>query len=139
MTSGLRKTHKIIWLLLALIVPVLIISSVMDYKELFLTDADLVVGSMYANQQTILENENLTINFDKQSGKNRLELILKRPLKNPSAVVFATTADNPKGRYLGSLDKKGIYNFNLQKMDKGIRIYDGIKKADIIDIDLLWD
>ena len=136
MTSGLRKAHKIIWIVLVLIVPVLIVFSVTGIKEPLLTDSDLVLSNYETANQSILEDEHFSISLKVEKTVNKLQIILKRPLKSASAVVFGISSKANKEEYLGTIDRKGVYTFNLRKATKGIRIYDGLKEIEILNIKL---
>jgi len=135
MTSGLRKTHKIIWLLLIIAIPILLILSVNSIKEPLLTDSDISTSETIG-QRTVLENENFLISIKEQETSNALQIILKKPLKSASSIVYGVTPNNEDGAYLGILDKKGIYTFDVDKSTKSIRVYDEIKKNNIINIAL---
>ncbi len=138
MTSELRKIHKIIWLMLIVVVPILIFLSVLGIEKSLLTDGDLSTEISIQNQHIILENDELTIGLEKQNSAYKLRVILKRPLKSPAPIIYGTSSTNTD-IYLGVLDKKGIYTFNVERSLTGIKIYDGLKKEDIIKIEQLWD
>ncbi|WP_298309786.1 hypothetical protein [uncultured Aquimarina sp.] len=133
MTSGLRKTHKMIWLLLIIAIPILLVLSVNSIKEPLLTDSDISTSET-TGQHTVLENENFLISIKEQATSNALQIILKKPLKSASSIVYGVTQNNEDGAYLGVLDKKGIYTFDVDKSTKSIRVYDEIKKNNIINI-----
>lgn len=136
MTSGLRKTHKIIWILLLIIIPVLIMFSIHSIKEPLLTDGDVLISEEVSGQRTILENDSFYISIKEQNSSNALQVILKKPLKTASSIVYGVTSSNGDGKYLGTLSKKGIYKFEVDKSIKSILIYDDIKKNNIINIAL---
>ena len=136
MTFNLRKTHKIVWMLLVILVPVLIVFSILEIKEPLLTDADLVVTKSLAPQKMVFEDVNFRVGVATGEGEDTLQIILKRPLKSASAVVFGITSKGNKQEYLGTIDKKGVYTFRIKKSLKNIKIHDGLKGEDIINIKL---
>ncbi|WP_299443666.1 hypothetical protein [uncultured Aquimarina sp.] len=136
MTSGLRKTHKIIWILLLIAVPVLLMFSIHSIKEPLLTDSDVLISEKVSGQRTVLENDTFYISIKEQNSSNALQVILKKPLKTASSILYGITPSNGDGNYLGTLSKKGIYQFEVDKSTKSIRIYDDIKKNNIINIAL---
>ncbi|WP_299247066.1 hypothetical protein [uncultured Aquimarina sp.] len=136
MTSGLRKTHKIIWIILLITVPVLIMFSIHSIKEPLLTDNDVLLSEKISGQRSVLENDTFYISIKEQNSSNALQVILKKPLKTASSIVYSLTPSNGNGTYLGTLSKKGIYQFEVDKSTRSIRIYDEIKKNNIINITL---
>lgn len=136
MTSGLRTAHKIIWILSIIIIPVLIFLSIQSIKEPFLTDSDTITTSKLSGELMVLENESFLIRIKKQKTHNTLRIILKKPLRSASSIVYGTKSDREGGIYIGTLENKGIYTFEVDKSTKGIRIYDAIKKNDILNIEL---
>ncbi|WP_298544564.1 hypothetical protein [uncultured Aquimarina sp.] len=136
MTSGLRKAHKITWILLLIAVPVLIMFSIHSIKEPLLTDNDVLLSEKISGQRTVLENDTFYISIKEQNSSNALQIILKKPLKTASSIVYSLTPSNGDGTYLGTLSKKGIYQFEVDKSTRSIRIYDEIKKNNIINITL---
>ncbi|MDH7447762.1 hypothetical protein [Aquimarina sp. 2201CG14-23] len=135
MTSGLRKTHKIIWLLLIIVIPILLVLSVNSIKESLLIDGDVTVSET-SGQRTVLDDESFLIGIKELETSNTLQLILKKPLKSASSLVYGVTPSNTDGKYLGTLDKKGVYTFKIDKSIKSIRVYDEIKKNNIVNIEL---
>lgn len=130
MTTPLRKTHKVLWILLAIIMPILIVFSIGSIKNVLLTDNDVIVNS--TSGETLLENQQFTVSVHKTNRIQTLHIVLKTPLKNASSLVYST----PKDVLIGTLTKKGIYAFELPLGSNGIRIYDEIKETDILNIAL---
>lgn len=135
MTSHLRKAHKIIWMLLLVTVPVVMVFAVLETKKPAINDGDLVLSEASLGPLSI-DNENFSVSVQKEGAVEHLQLILKRPLKNPSAVIYGISSEENKEYFIGEIDKKGFYNFELNKSTKKVRIYDAIKKEDIINIEL---
>ncbi|MBG6130069.1 phage terminase large subunit-like protein [Aquimarina sp. EL_43] len=136
MTSGLRKTHKIIWIVLIIIMPVLIVLSIKSIKEPLLTDDDLSLTPILSGQRIVLDDDSFFIGVKEQNSLNALQIILKKPLKSASSLVYGVLPSEKKDTYLGVLDKKGVYMFEIDKQIRSIRIYDEIKKSDIVNIEL---
>ncbi|AXT19122.1 hypothetical protein D7030_14140 [Flavobacteriaceae bacterium AU392] len=140
MTSDLRKVHKIIWIILIIAIPVLIVFSIKSIKEPLFTDSDLKIVSKNNVQNTILDNDSFHISVQgKNTSLNMLNIVVKKPLKSASSIVYGTSSDSGKEIYLGVIDKKGIYTFDIDRSIKGLRIYDDIKKIDISNLKLQWE
>jgi len=135
MTSNLRKAHKLIWIILFLTIPVVMVFAVLEIKKPAINDGDLLLAEAPAGQM-VLDNETFSMSVQKTEESNQLHVILKRPLKNPSAVIYGISSEDKKEYFLGVIDKKGLYNFELRDGLKGIRIHDAIKEEDIINIEL---
>jgi len=135
MTSNLRKAHKLIWIILFLTIPVVLVFAVLEIKKPAINDGDLLLTEAPVGQM-VLDNETFSMSVQKEGESNHLHVILKRPLKNPSAVIYGVSSEDKKEYFLGVIDKKGMYNFELRDGSKGIRIHDAIKEEDIINIEL---
>jgi len=135
MTSSLRKAHKLIWILLFLTIPVVMVFAVLEIKKPAINDGNLVLAEALSGQ-TVLENETFSMSVQKAGKTNQLHVIVKRPLKNPSAVIYGVSSEEKKEYFLGVIDKKGVYSFEMKDSTQGIRIYDAIKEEDIINIEL---
>ncbi|WP_106793291.1 hypothetical protein [Aquimarina sp. Aq78] len=135
MTSGLRKMHKIVWILLIIVMPVLIFLSIKSIKEPLLTDGDVSLTPIRSGQRIVLDDDSFFIGIKEQNSLNALQIILKRPLQSASSLIYGIS-NHKKDTYLGTLDKKGVYTFEIDKKIRSIRIYDEIKKNDIINIEL---
>jgi len=135
MTSNLRKAHKLIWIILFLTIPVVMVFAVLEIKKPAINDGNLVLAEALSGQM-VLENDIFSMSVQKTGETNQLHVIVKRPLKNPSAVIYGISSEDKKGYFLGVIDKKGLYSFEMKDSTKGIRIYDAIKEEDIINIEL---
>ena len=128
MTSGLRKAHKYIWLLLAIAIPVIIIFSI---KDLDVFASNKTVASTYevseAKSLKIFENDIVKTSVF----KNHIEIILKTTLKNPSSVVYEMDGNGNKSGVIGQLTTAGVYNFDIKNQPRGIIIYDSLKQQEI--------
>ena len=128
MTSGQRKAHKYIWLLLAIVIPVVMIFAIKD----------LNIFSSENNTSSILEGSKKVSlkSFENDIIKaalfeSHIEIILKSTLKNTSAVVYEMDKKGNKTIIIGQLTTAGIYNFNINNLPKGIIIYDDLKHVEI--------
>ena len=134
MTSGLRKAHKYIWIVLAILIPIIIGFSVKDLS-IFSAEEHLEIIST-VNSKTILktgENELLKVSVFEKDSMTSVEIILKTPLKHPSLGVFLAK-NNERGHFIGQLNAVGIYNFEVTTIPKGIIVYDDIKETTITKI-----
>ncbi len=136
MTSGLRKMHKTMWIMLIVIVPILIFLSIKSIQQPVLTDSDVSLTAKLSGERAIIDNEYFFMSIDEEEDSNTLKLILKKPLKSASSIVYEENINRQNRTFLGVLDKKGIYTFELNKLTESITIYDEIKKNDIINIKL---
>lgn len=135
MTSNLRKAHKVIWIALAIAVPVLLVFSVLGIQASPLTDAAFREPSQTEEQRQVLDNDDLFIGLT----SNSIQVILKKPLKSPASVAYSVSKTKSEEVYLGTLGKKGIYNFPVDRSVQHIRIYDGLKKDNLLTVTLPWD
>ena len=138
MTNGQRKVHKYIWLGMALILPLLIFMSVRHIKfnsgvAEASSSAELTPNALVVEQDWIR-----TAIVDTKDG-NTLHLRLKKPLKHPSALVYALNDQGQKGDLLGQLQGIGDYEFKINSSFGGILIYDAIKEVEIEKLEFSWD
>lgn len=135
MTRGLRIAHRYIWLMLLIGIPVLIVLAIKGIEEPIFIDADVNI-SPKISKIIALDDDLFFIGIDKRDSINSLEIIIKKPLKNSSATVYGNH-DNDK-TYIGKIDKKGMYKFEVSNRFESITIYDGIKKVEILNQKLKW-
>lgn len=136
MTSGLRKVHKYIWLLLLIIVPVIMFFSIKDL-DIFSSENNAtsqLKGSKKVNLKTF-ENDIVKASVF----ENHIEIILKSTLKNSSSIVYEMGEKGNKSDVLGQLTTAGIYNFVINNLPKGIIIYDELKQVEITKFSFQWD
>jgi len=128
MTSGLRKAHTYIWLLLIIVVPVIMMLSIKDLN-LFASENN-TTSQLSGSKKTSLKSfENDILKMAVYD--NHIEIILKSTLKNSSSVVYEMDEKGNKSAVIGQLTTAGIYNFNSNNLPKGIIIYDDIKQVEI--------
>lgn len=136
MTPILLKTHKYVWILLVLIIPVVLFIVVKDLS-FYSSEAENIV--LISSQDEVIkasENEIIKASVRKDTSQNiRLELVLKTPLKNAAAVVYAVNNTNEKGVVIGQLTTTGSYSFALASPLNGILVYDTLKTELITKLD----
>jgi hypothetical protein len=128
MTSGLRKAHKYIWLLLIIIIPVIMVFSIKGLN-IFSPENNTVSQLEGSKKVSLKTSENNIIKI--AVFENHVEIILKSTLKNSSSVVYVMDEKGNKSSVIGQLTKAGIYNFNINSLPKGIIIYDALKQVEI--------
>lgn len=127
MTSGQRKAHKVIWILIGITLPVLIFFSIrnLDFSEK--KEQIPTEQTKNATYSTSAENDLIKVN----SSANSIQVILKSSLKTSSSVVYTINENGEKGNALGQVSTVGIYDFTIKEKVKGIVIVDKIKEVEI--------
>lgn len=132
MTSGLRKAHKYIWLLLLIIVPVLMFFSIKDlnYSK---PQNDTETSFEFGNYNILMTDENNLLKAVAVKTEHAIELDfeIKTPFKSASSEVYELNENNKKGNYLGMITSAKTYSFELNTNATGILIYDSLKKREI--------
>ena len=136
MTSGLRKAHKYIWLLLIIIVPVMMVFSIKDL-DIFSSDNNTTSQLKGSKKVSLKTSENDIIKAS--VFERHVEIILKSTLKNSSSVVYEMDEKGNKSGVIGQLTTAGIYNFNINILPKGIIVYDDLKDVEITKLSFKWD
>ena len=131
MTSGLRKAHKYIWLLLIIIVPVIMFFSIKDLDFSSSENDSITFETSKKNPLKTTENNLIRVTLYKDS----IEIILKSTLKNASSIVYASKTSRIKKQIIGQLTSAGIYNFSIEKQPISILVYDELKDKLITKID----
>ncbi len=128
-----RKAHKFIWLLLLIIIPTIMFFSI---KDLDLFSSNPNNSSQLSGPKktpiSIFENDIVKASVY----ESKIEIILKKTLKNASSVVYEINSEGKKGQLIGQLTTAGIYDFNIHNLPKGIIIYDDLKQAEITKLSL---
>ena len=138
MTSNLRKAHKVIWLFLIIVVPLALIFSVLGIQASTLTDADISNQRIHT-EAAILDNDQLIISLNQQEKPYSVMMVLKKSLSSPTPVAYAVSSSAKESSPLGAMDTKGMYTFPVDRSVKSIRIYDELKKVELLTVDLPWD
>ena len=131
MTSGQRKAHKIIWLTLGIAVPIFMVFTIkdLDFENIKTNDTSITEESSSKPAKTA-ENELLKADVH----KGHIDIVLKSPLKTPSALLYELNKEGSKGRLLGQLKAVGIYKFNIADIPNGLLVYDPLKELEITKI-----
>lgn len=128
MTSGQRKAHKVLWLLLVIIIPTIIVFAVKDLDIFNLVENEF--ADIESSKKKVLkssENELIKVSLY----ENSIEIILKSALKNSSSVVYGLDDNEKKGQLIGQISNVGIYSFKTSKQLKGIVVFDVLKETEI--------
>ncbi|NER16085.1 hypothetical protein [Spongiivirga citrea] len=131
MTSGQRKAHKYVWLLLVMTIPILMIFAVKDL-DVFSLKEDLK-PKFSATKGTIVktsENKILKASLIKKDSLYSLEVILKKPIKQASLVIESLQAQDG-AKVIGQLSSVGIYKFEVDEVIEAIILKDPLGKEDI--------
>ena len=131
MISGQRKAHYIIWILIAICVPVFMFLSVkgLDFDT---TERESPVTEKVKKGNLLKTSEN---EFMKANVYNdHLEIILKLPLKNASTIVYNTDENGKRLNSVGQITASGIYTFKINDELLGVALYDAIKETEITKI-----
>ena len=129
MTSGQRKAHKIVWVLIAIAIPILVFFSVKNLDfSITKKKANLFKRMPNADALKTVENETFKVSLFLDS----TEIIVKSTLKASSAVVYTINESGEKGNALGQVSTVGIYTFKTISSIQGIIIFDEIKEVEII-------
>ncbi len=139
MNTRQRKKHKIIWLLLLVIVPILLVFTIVNLKEPLFTQNNALGVVKAEAKQIMLENETFTVLLDPKNTDGNLQIFLKKSLESPAPLVYAVSKDMPKDSYIGTLTAKGKYDFKINSTTTSVKIYDAIKKEELLNIPLSWD
>ena len=116
MIAEQRRTHKFVWLGLAVLLPVLML----------LAAKDLDFTSQV--KSNALEVPPVSIMRSGQS----LKLQLNTSLKSSSSVVYEMRSDGSRGKVIGQLEGKGNYEFLVSEGTKGIYVMDIIKNVELL-------
>ncbi|MEM7101865.1 MAG: hypothetical protein AAF502_01965 [Bacteroidota bacterium] len=140
MIRSLQSTHRVIWLILAIALPVGFVLALMS-KPVIPLDEPVLRSSNDAFSQVLKNASTNEFDVNLRGGDDgvpkQLEVIIKKPLTSPSVVVYANFDGNPdieKDVLIGNLGPQGTYRFLFEapegKTDGiGIYFYDLIKKS----------
>lgn len=131
MTPPLRRAHRIIWLLLAVMLPLGFVAALLAYRSPL--QQEPVIQPQAAPLPIILRSvstDNLVINLRRsaQGAEQQLEITLKPPFEVPSAVVGIR--QNGNWQTVGLLNAPGIYRFPVHLTDAHlqVRIVDNLRR-----------
>jgi hypothetical protein len=134
MIASQRKRHLVIWLLMAVILPVLVFFAWIEIPawpiNSRLPDQSRELhGEIYFGTQSKEMSLDLRIS---DSGERQVELNLLEPLKTPFAMLYVQTEDssgNKKIKALGNVGGKGIVRFPVEGKAVGFLIRDELKDS----------
>lgn len=134
MISGLRKAHKISWLMIAVTGTVFLYFTIskLNFSQEKLTERTL---HTIIDPSEIAENEWVKVSLK----GDEIEVIVKKSLKVSSAIVSPIIeSDWERQDAIGQLSNVGIYRFSVDRSNLesgrpiiGILIYDEIKKVEL--------
>lgn len=115
MTPALRKTHRIAWFSLAVLLPLAWLAAVLAVPDKLCQEPARApqpapLGSIVQSKQS--ENLLLNLRSDAAGRRYQLEVLITKPLTSPNAVVWCKQADQTN-KQLGLLGAKGVYRFDL--------------------------
>ena len=129
-----RKKHLFLWIVISVCLPVLIVGSILGIRPQLLTDNTIPQNSSLISDTSIWEDDYVVISR-KANTQYELDILIKQPLKYPSVLAYGISAQGGE-TLLGALGEKGGYRFMVNEEITSIRLYDGIKKQAILNIDL---
>ena len=138
MTGGQQRAHKIIWIVMVIILPLLIFIVIRDIN-FDVQSSDISGESELRNNALVVEQDWIRTVLVDINEKTLLQIRLKKPLKNPSALVYTLNKRGQKDRLLGQLQGMGDYEFSLDTPFEGIILYDAIKEEEIEKLEFSWD
>jgi len=135
MTSGQRKSHLIIWIILGLTIPILIIGSVSQIRTSIISDAEVSINQKVTKGDIVVDDSYFTMEIIERGIHRTLKTTVKKPLKSPSVIAYGVRDDGSE-TILGTLEAKGVYTFSMDQEIKSLKVYDGIKSINLINITL---
>ena len=135
MNSNLRKNHLLLWVMIAIILPLLTSIAILNIPK-YPKQERIEKQIDVSNGQAIktVREEQVTLILRETSPGYLLELSINNPLKAASALVYKMDKNGGKGALIGQVSEKGAYNFKLQEPIEGILILDKIKNTELMKI-----
>lgn len=137
-TPALRRAHRMIWLLLAVLLPVGFIAALLAYQSPLYQEpiAQLLPVPLPVLVRSVA-SDSVVINLRRaaQGGERQLEIVLKQPFGVPSAVVRVRQTGN--WRAVGLLNAPGTYRFPMPNTDvhPRVEIVDDLHGRTILTVD----
>ncbi len=138
MTPTLRKYHRRIWLVLAVLLPLLFVAAVVaipDKRPDIVFDRQQAAALPHVLEEFETENFIVRIRSNPSKVALQLEIEIKQPLTTASALVYLVnnTKEKPTdGILLGNLGPYGTHRFYLGNAPhKCILLFDAIKNRPI--------
>ncbi len=138
MTGRQRRLHTYIWLVIAVVLPILMIMAVKDLSYGSIISQPISDKTEPATA-LVLEQEMLKTEIITASGTTRLQIYVKKPIQHPSALVYTLNDMGEKDLLLGQLEGVGQYSFDLPTAINGIVLYDAIRDMEIEKMTFAWD
>ncbi|GAB2584032.1 hypothetical protein [Spirosoma areae] len=114
MTPTLRRSHRIMWLGLAILLPIGFVAALRlnTIPPVQVQPIGLPLAASLPVLIKSINNPGLQVNLrrDRKSAERQLEIIVRQPLEVPSVVVRVGDAG---GQAIGQLDVAGVYRFSL--------------------------
>ncbi|MDT0605444.1 hypothetical protein [Croceitalea rosinachiae] len=117
MIASQRKSHKYVWLIIAIVIPVMLFFAIKDLD--------------FSTTSNNSKKEQLTASFN----HSKVQIQLRQPLQSPSPLVYELNANGKPGKILGQLNGIGNYKFSTSSTAKGIVVKDGIKNEELFKIE----
>jgi len=132
MISSQRKRHRWIWIIIGVVLPLLAVLAVLRTPSFPYSKTSEILTETSLPILKEIESDLFKINLRGASDNvEELELLLKVPLKSPSAVVF-----DDQQNVLGQIGARGVYRFPIRPANTAITIKDPIKNQIITEIKL---
>ena len=112
-----RKSHKYIWLVITIAMPILLFFAIKDLD--------------FSSKSNTLQPKQVTAYVE----GNTLQIQLNEPFKSSSLLIYEIDANGKAGKIIGQLAGVGNYKFMLSSKVKGLVIVDGIKKDELFKIE----
>ncbi len=117
MISSQRKSHKYIWLVITIVMPILLVMALNDLS--------------FSSESNSVKMEKLTVSLK----DSIVQIELTQPFQSPSPVVYELDDKGRSGKILGQLKGIGKYKFSASKAVNGIVVMDAIKKEELFKIE----
>jgi len=128
-----RRVHWITWILIALLLPATVMFAVMSRHLPAHSGIDTQIGEQAKGEVVHeVDSDVLKVNIRAVDGvASQLEVVLKKPLKAASTLIY-----DEKNQLLGSLGKRGVYRFSIERQPQVLKLKDGLKQGDLLQIEL---
>jgi len=136
MIKPLRKRHKHIWILLAVLLPAGFISAYLVIPDQVLNNTELSPvkqPSAFSDVIFTVDDEYLLLNVRQENGKKQIEIVIKQPLTRASTILYLSDEINPdikQALLLGAIGTRAVYRFDMYngKQYEFLLLYDSIKR-----------
>lgn len=146
MRPSLRRRHRRMWLLLAVVIPILFGWSILNIPKTAFQPEGTLADESFAKDGKVEEAtiEGMTATLLKQADERYLLIELQQPISSPAPALYQMPSANAtisEAQFLGSLQDTRSHRFLLGTQDKQgsiiyLKIYDTIQKETIRDFTL---